>query len=66
MRKLGLLSGDETPSEAAVEAYHKLFLTPLTDDMIEAIAELYGWSLETLRGCSPPSAGLSGGQLVAA
>jgi hypothetical protein len=66
MRKLGLLSGDEPPSDAAVEAYHKLFLTPLTDDMIEAIAELYGWSLGTLRGCSPPSAGLSGGRLVAA
>jgi hypothetical protein len=41
MRKLGLLSGDEAPSEAALEAYHKMFELPMTDDMIKAIAELY-------------------------
>jgi hypothetical protein len=66
MRKLGLLSGDEASSEAALEAYHKMFELPMTDDMIEAIAELYGWSLATIRGCSPPLLGLSGGRLVEA
>jgi hypothetical protein len=40
MRKLGLLEGDEAPSEAALEAYHKMYELPLTDDMIEAIAVL--------------------------
>jgi hypothetical protein len=42
MRKLGLLSGDEAQSEAALEAYHKMFELPMMDDMIEAIEELYG------------------------
>jgi hypothetical protein len=28
-----------------MEAYHKLFYKPLSDDMIEAIGDLYGWSL---------------------
>jgi hypothetical protein len=66
MRKLGLLTGDEAPSEAAPEAYHKMFELPMTDDMIEAIAELYGSTLDTIRGCSPPPLGLSGGHLVEA
>ncbi|KAK1620921.1 hypothetical protein QYE76_026438 [Lolium multiflorum] len=66
MRKLGLLQGDEAPSEAALEAYHKMYELPLTDDMIEAIAEFYGWSLSTIRGCSPPLLGMSGGRLIEA
>jgi hypothetical protein len=66
MRKLGLLSGDEAPSTAALEAYHKMYELPLTDDMIEAIAEFYGWTLSTIRGCSPPMLGMSGGRLVEA
>jgi hypothetical protein len=48
MRKLGLITGDEAPSAAALEAYHKMYELPLTDDMIEAIAEFYGWSLPRL------------------
>jgi hypothetical protein len=66
MRKLGLLSGDEAPSVAALEAYHKMYELPLTDDMIEATAEFYGWTLSLIRGCSPPLLGLSGGRLVEA
>jgi hypothetical protein len=66
MRKLGLLSGDEAPTAAALEAYHKMYELPLTDDMIEAIAEFYGWTLSSIRGCSPPMLGMSGGRLVAA
>jgi hypothetical protein len=66
MRKLGLLSGDEAPSAAALEAYHKMYELPLTDDMIEAIAEFYGWTLATIRGCSPPMLGMLGGRLVEA
>jgi hypothetical protein len=66
MRKLGLITGDEAPSEAALEAYHRMFELPMTDDMIEAIAELYGWTLDTIRGCSPPLLGVSGGRLIAA
>jgi hypothetical protein len=66
MRKLGLLKGDEAPSEAALEAYHKMYELPLTDDMIEAIAEFYGWSLSTIRGCSPPLLGMTGGRLIEA
>ena len=66
MRKLGLIKGDEAPTEAAMEAYHKMFEMPLTEDMIEAIAELYGWSLSTLRGCSPPLMGTPGGRLIEA
>jgi hypothetical protein len=66
MRKLGLLEGDEAPSEAALEAYHKMYELPLTDDMIEAITEFYGWSLSTIRGCSPPQLGMTGGRLIKA
>jgi hypothetical protein len=66
MRKLGLLKGDEAPSEAALEAYHKMYELPLMDDMIEAIAEFYGWSLSTIRGCSPPLLGMTGGRLIEA
>jgi hypothetical protein len=66
MRKLGLLEGGEAPSEAALEAYHKMYELPLTDDMIEAIAEFYGWSLSTIRGCSPPQLGMTGGRLIEA
>ena len=64
MRKLGLISGDELPSEAALEAYRRMYDLPLTDDMIEAVAELYGWSLSTIRGCSPPLVGASGGHFI--
>jgi hypothetical protein len=64
MRKLGLISGDEAPTEAALDAYHKMYELPLTDDMIEAIAEFYGWTLSSIRGCSPPMLGMSGGRLV--
>jgi hypothetical protein len=39
MRKLSLLEGDEVPSVVALEAYHKMYELPLTDDMIEAITE---------------------------
>ena len=49
MRKLGLISGDEAPSMAALEAYHKLFEVPLSKDMIEAIGELYRWTLSAIR-----------------
>jgi hypothetical protein len=66
MRKLGLLKGDEAPSEAALEAYHKMYELPLMDDMIEAIAEFYGWSLSTIRGCSPPLLGMTGRRLIEA
>jgi hypothetical protein len=66
MRKLGLISGDEGPTDAELEAYRRVFETPLTDEMLEAIAELYGWSLQLIRGCSPPQLGTSGGRLVAA
>jgi hypothetical protein len=66
MRKLGLLTGDDAPSVAALEAYHKMYKLPLTDDMIEAIAEFYGWSLSSITGCSPPLLGMSGGLLVEA
>jgi hypothetical protein len=66
MRKLGLISGDEAPTEAALDAYHKMYELPLTDDMIEAIAEFYGWTLSSIRGCSPPMLGMSGGRLVEA
>ena len=66
MRKLGLAWGDEAPNAAALEAYHKMFELPMTEDMIEAIAELYRWSLSTLRGCSPSTMGMSGGRLVEA
>jgi hypothetical protein len=52
MRKLDLLSGDEAPSVAALEAYHKMYELSLTDDMIEAIVEFYGWMLSSIRGCS--------------
>jgi hypothetical protein len=51
---------------AALEAYHKVYELPLTDDMIEAIAEFYGWTLSSIRGCSPPILGMSGGRLVEA
>jgi hypothetical protein len=54
MRKLGLISGDEGPTDAELEAYRRVFETPLTDEMLEAIAELYGWLLQLIRGCSPP------------
>jgi hypothetical protein len=66
MRKLGLLSGDEAPSTAALDAYHKMYELPLMDDMIEAIAEFYRWTLSSIRGCSPPLLGMSGGRLVEA
>ncbi|KAK1606657.1 hypothetical protein QYE76_030330 [Lolium multiflorum] len=66
MRKLGLLKGDEAPSATALEAYHKMYELHLTDDMIEAIAEFYGWSLSTIRGCSPPMLGMTGGRLIEA
>jgi len=66
LRKLGLITGDEAPSEAAMEAYRRMFETPLTDDMIEAVGELYGWSLSAIRGCATPSMGMSGGRLVEA
>ena len=66
MRKLGLALGDEAPNAAALEAYHKLFDLPMIEDMIEAIAELYGWSLSTLRGCSPSMMRMPGGRLVEA
>jgi hypothetical protein len=66
MLKLGLLTGDEAPSMAALEAYYKMYELPLTDDMIEAIDEFYGWTLSTIRGCSPPMLGMSGGRLMEA
>jgi hypothetical protein len=66
MRKLGLISGDEAPSEATLAAYHKMYELPMTDNLIEVVAELYGWMLSTIRGCSPPLVGQSGGRLVVA
>jgi hypothetical protein len=66
MRQLGLSTTDEVPSEATLEAYHEMFELPMPDDMIEAITELYGWSLDTIRGCSPPVVGMSGGHLIEA
>jgi hypothetical protein len=48
MRKLGLISEDETPSEATLAAYHKMYESPMTNIMIEAVAELYGWTLSTI------------------
>jgi hypothetical protein len=66
MRKLGLLPDDAPPSVEAMEAYHKLFELPLTDDMIEAIGELYGWSLSSIKGCGMPPPELSGGRLMVA
>jgi hypothetical protein len=53
MRKLGMIIGDEAPSEAALEAYHRMFE-----------AELNSWSLSTIRGCLPPLVGMSGGRLI--
>ena len=35
MQKLGLITGDEAPSQA--NTCHKVLKTPLTDDMIETI-----------------------------
>jgi hypothetical protein len=52
MCKFSLISGDEAPSDVAPEAYSRIFKMPLMDEMIEAIAELYGWSLAMIRGCS--------------
>uniref|UniRef100_A0ACD5YU04 Uncharacterized protein n=1 Tax=Avena sativa TaxID=4498 RepID=A0ACD5YU04_AVESA len=66
MRKLGLIAQDEAPSDVALEAFHRMFETPLTDEMIEAVGELYGWTLSAIRGCATPLPGeLSGGHLVA-
>jgi hypothetical protein len=66
LRKLGLIKADEEPSEAAMEAYHRMYELPLIEDMVEAIAELNGLSLSTIRGCSPPLMGPLGGRLVEA
>jgi hypothetical protein len=66
MHKLGLIKGDEAPSEVALQAYHKMFELAMTDDMIGSIAELYGWLLATIRGCSPPMFGMMGGHLIEA
>jgi hypothetical protein len=66
MRKLGLIKGDEEPSVEAMEAYHRMYELPLSEDMVEAIAELYGWSLSMIRGCSLPLVGPLGGRLVEA
>jgi len=63
---LGLISGDEAPSEATLEAYHRMFEMPLTDEMIEAVGELYGWSLCAIKGCVMPSMDMSGGRLLVA
>jgi len=66
MRKLGLIAQDEAPSEAALEAFHRMFETPLMDEMMEAVGELYGWTLSAIRGCATPLPGaVSGGHLVA-
>jgi hypothetical protein len=43
-----------------------MYELPLTDNMIEAIAEFYGCSLDVIRGCSPPLLGMSGGRLIEA
>jgi hypothetical protein len=43
-----------------------MFELTLTDDMIEAIGELYGWSLSAIRGCDTPMPVMSGGRLVVA
>lgn len=51
MCKLGMITGDEASSEAALEAYYMMSQLPLTD-MIEAIVKLYGCSLLSIRGCS--------------
>jgi hypothetical protein len=66
MRKLGLLPDDAAPSAEAVEAYHKLFELSLTDDMIEVISQLYGWSLSLIKGCGMPPPEISGGRLMVA
>jgi hypothetical protein len=66
MRKLGLLPGDEPPSSEALEAYRRLFELPLTDDMIAAIGELYGWSLSSIKSCAMPPPEMSGGRLMVA
>lgn len=34
--------------DETIAAYHRLFEMPLEDDMIEAMADLYGWSLGSL------------------
>lgn len=65
MRKLGLIAEDEAPSKAALDAFHRMFETPLSDDMIEAVGELYGWTLSAIRGCAEPMTGIPGGHLVA-
>jgi hypothetical protein len=36
------------------------------DDMIEAIAEFYRWTLSLIGGCSPLLMGMSGGRLLEA
>ncbi|KAK1616789.1 hypothetical protein QYE76_022306 [Lolium multiflorum] len=66
MRKPGLIFEDEAPSGVALAAYHKMYKLPMTDNMIEAVAELYGWTLSTIRGYSPHLVGHSGDRLVAA
>jgi hypothetical protein len=63
LRKLGIIEGDEISNEAIV-AYHRLFEVPLEDDMIEAIAELYGWSLGSLSGDQEPELEAVGGSLI--
>jgi hypothetical protein len=62
--KLDLITGDDAPSKAVLEAYHMMLELPMKDDMIEPIVDLYRWSLAAVIGCSPPLAAMSGGRLI--
>jgi hypothetical protein len=64
LRKLGVIEGDESISDEAIAAYHRLFEMPLEDDMIEAMADLYGWSLGSLTDDPGVAMAPAGGSLI--
>lgn len=45
LRRLGLLQEDEPLNDAILARYSALFKQPLAEDVIQAFADFYGWSL---------------------
>jgi hypothetical protein len=50
--------------DETIAAYHRLFEMPLEDDMIEAMADLYGWSLGSLTDDPGVAMAPAGGSLI--
>lgn len=49
LRRMGLLQDDEPLSDALLAKYSALFKQPLAEDVIQAFADFYDWSMPSVK-----------------